>query len=167
MFDSIPDKGDKDELHERLRRCLSGSQDALLASIRETMAQLEQATVDGVITDDRSDYEATIDAIDISSVADYGARFDELRQIRCSLDSRREQRFLTLHQKWQELDAELNRLGFSPTYCEHVRILVEAALDRKDTRVLEEITAQILEAVDVAAQRTRSCQHSRKQMPSA
>ncbi|HEV8715618.1 MAG TPA: hypothetical protein VGX03_22670 [Candidatus Binatia bacterium] len=129
-----------------LSRCyqdaLADSRAALREQTSHTQIAIEQAVVDGIITDERTHYNAKVEAIHPDETLHFAPRYAALQQIRLELAEAREQRATTLHRDWQNLQTRLTGV-LAPAQWEQVSAFVQSAVDRGATRLVEKALARL------------------------
>lgn len=148
LTNALRDEPDITELSRRYRETLDGSRAALQGNIAETESAIEQAVVDGIIAEERSEYSAVVVAVNPEEVLNFPPVFEELRKVREKLSIARQNRLTELGAEWKELQRRLNASSIEAAKQEQIRALVTKALNRGDTRVVEEYLARLTEILD-------------------
>ena len=151
LLGAMRDETDAAEISRRYQEALDGSKEALRAHLAETNAAIEQAVVDGIIVEERSEYNAVVVAINPGEVLDFTPRYEELHNVRNAFATARKARLKELHEIWHELRKRLGESHIKPAHQEEVQTFISTALDREDTRVVEESIARITEMLDVGS----------------
>ncbi|MCX6011842.1 MAG: hypothetical protein NTV30_00200, partial [Chloroflexi bacterium] len=116
---------------------LQGSKEALNESCLKTMDSVEQAVVDGIINDEeRSKYSAKVEEIKQAKVLNFLPKYDELKAIVTELEERHQSRLEHLREQWIDIQAQLPITDADKR--KQLISVMEEALDRRDTRVVEE-----------------------------
>ena len=119
-----------------------GSQKALDDACFSVTDAIEQAVVDGVISDEeRTQYSARVEEIKHPEVPNFQPMHDELKEIVSELDGNRQSRLASLKDEWQLVKTQLSIKDAKDQ--ERLIHFVEAALGRGDTRLVEECIALI------------------------
>jgi len=114
-----------------------------------TGSDIEQALVDGVITEEiHSEYNAQLQAIELSSELNYKGKNEILQNIQEKINNQREQRLSELKNDWEQLYRRMDDLSEFKQKKEQVKEFLQSALDRKDTRVIEESLSHLREVFD-------------------
>jgi TniB protein len=148
LLTMIPNKERVEELEQALKDALIDSRSLLSAKTVEVLETVEQAVVDGVISDvQRAEYSAEIEGIDTDGLLDFRRVIGRLDEIKQRLAEARERRLSYLNDKWLTMEAAVSeRLGADKFA--QASAFVRAALERRDTRVIDECLAQIREALE-------------------
>jgi len=103
---------------------------------------IEQAVVDGVISDEqRTQYSARVEEIKHSEILNFQPMHDSLRGIKSELDIHRQSRLASLEGEWQTVRAQLSMTDAKSQ--KRLIHFVETALEHGDTRLVEECIALI------------------------
>jgi len=150
LLDTLRDEASVAELSRRCQEQRAGSMAALRDQQGRTEAEIEQALVDGVISEeDRSALSAEVAGIQPEGVAAFPEAFGQIKRVRRRLAEARQQRLEHLRADWSELEREL---GFAqqigPDQQEQVREAVSGALEAGDPRLVDEWLAHLREALD-------------------
>jgi hypothetical protein len=151
LLGAMRDDTDAAEISRRYQEALDGSKEALRIHLAETNEAIEQAVVDGIIVEKRSEYNAVVVAINPGEVLDFTPRYEELYSVRNALATARKTRLKELHEIWHELRKRLGESHIKPVHQEEIQTFISTALDREDTRVVEESIARITEMLDVGS----------------
>lgn len=151
LLGALRDETDAAELSRRYQEALDGSRAALRDNIAQTESAIEQAVVDGLIAEERSGYSATVVAMNPEEVLDFPPRLEELLKVRQALSAASQERLAELRTEWQNLQPRLAASHIEAKEQKQVSALVTTALDREDTRVMEECLARLTEALDVGS----------------
>ena len=133
------------------QEALNGSRAALRDDINQTVSVIEQGVVDGIIAEERSEYSATVAAINPDETLNFSPKHTELELVREGLANAHRRRLAELLTEWQNLQPLL-AARIEPTKWERGYAFVQAALDRNDTRVVEECLARLTEALEVGGE---------------
>ncbi|MGH9766476.1 MAG: AAA family ATPase, partial [Blastocatellia bacterium] len=144
----LPNKEKVEELEQTLKAALIDSRARLSSKALEVLEIVEQAVVDGIISDvQRAEYSAEIEGIDPDELLDFRRVIGRLDEIKRQLAEARERRLSYLNDKWLMMEAAVSeRLGTDKFA--QAGAFVRAALERRDTRVIDECLAQIREALE-------------------
>lgn len=123
-------------LSRRYQDALADSRATLREQTSHTQIFIEQAVVDSIIMDERTQYSAQVEAIQPDETLHFAPQYAALQQIRTELANAREKRMATLHRDWQNLQTRLTGV-LAPAQWEQVAAFVQSAVDRGDTRLVE------------------------------
>lgn len=137
------------ELQVVCNNAINESKHKLKEALAVTGSDIEQALVDGVITDEaHSEYNDQIQAIELSSDLNYSGKNDILNGIQDKINNQTEQRLNELNQDWGHLRSKMEESSEVTQKKEQVEEFLRDALNRKDTRVVEESLAHLREVFD-------------------
>jgi hypothetical protein len=144
----IPNEEKVEELEQTLKVTLVDSRARLSSKTVEVLEIVEQAVVDGIISDvQRAEYSAEIEGIDPDELLDFRRVIGRLDEIKRQLAEARERRLSYLNDKWQQMKASVSECLGADKFAQ-ASIFVQSALERCDTRVIDECLAQIREALE-------------------
>jgi hypothetical protein len=148
LLSILPNKERVEELEQSLKAALLDSRARLSAKTVDVLETVEQAVVDGVISDvQRAEYSAEIEGIDPDGLLDFRRVIGRLDEIKRQLAEAQGRRLSYLNDKWLRMEASVSeRLGADKFV--RASAFVQAALERCDTRVIDECLAQIREALE-------------------
>ena len=134
------------ELSSRYQEALDGSRATLGERLNRTNQEIEQAVVDGIIGEERSEYNAIVVSVGSKEVLNFPPEFESLDDVRNRLADARKERLEELRQTWRGMEKRLDESHIEPAERREFKEQVSRELDGEDTRVVEERIAQ-LEAV--------------------
>jgi hypothetical protein len=129
-------EADFSTLSRRYQEALAGSRAALRDQIAQTQVAIEQAMVDGSITDERTHYNAKVEAIHPDETLHFAPQDAALQQIRTELADARKKQMATLRTGWQNLQTPLTGAMTSAQW-EQVSTFVQSAINRDDAQLVE------------------------------
>lgn len=127
---------------------LSSSRFILRESKNRIQGKIEQAVVDGIISDERSEYSALLERIDPDQVFNFPPYHRSLNDLLEKLNQGRQRRLNDLTTRWQSMLVQLTSSSLPPEQCTQVTQLINASLERGDTRLVEEYLASVERALD-------------------
>lgn len=127
---------------------LLGMRVALKDAKSKVESLIEQAVVDGIIAEERSEYSAKIEQINPDSALRLGPLYIRLQNIQGDLDQARQKRLTELQNDWKKLEPLLAISSVSSSRKEQVSQLLQAAFERKDTRLIDEYLSRLMTALD-------------------
>ena len=128
---------------EQINEAKIGSKSALEERISATIDVIEQAVVDDIIEDKRSEMIASVEAINPANEENFYARYIELDNIKDSIHADRLARMDKLKLEWVELQKEIKVSSSSTKINNQIFGLVSNALEKNDSRLVEEFIARI------------------------
>ena len=150
ILESLGDQ-DRVELSNAYQERLEGSRLALADEIARVDSEIEQAVVDGVFAEDqRADYSQVL-GIEPDKVLNFHAKFKMLEEVCDKLAAAREKRLEELKRLWNELRPKLAGRKMQEQQ-KQITDMINAALERQDTRVLEECLANLREALETGGE---------------
>lgn len=137
------------ELPRKFREALEISKARLNSQIAHTETAIEQALIDGIIDDkDRAAHSSDVELIKSRTTLNFYSDYEELNNLNNSLVEARQRRVSELGEIWQSLEAKLTASKIQPEKQAMIQARVRGALDRKDTRVVEEYLARLRGALE-------------------
>ncbi|RLB34154.1 MAG: hypothetical protein DRH12_17685, partial [Deltaproteobacteria bacterium] len=134
------------------------SRSALIEDIALVENEVEQALVDGVLTDEkRSEYlgrieDAKKNVLNYKGTGlNYADKFKSLAQIKKEISEAREKRLIDLKSDWIYVRETLKKSKIPASVEEKIVNFVSDLIDRRDTRVLEESLAHLKGALDTGS----------------
>lgn len=146
MIEVLQDESTLDEVEQRYRLLLEGSRHSLQAFVERTEVAIEKALSDGVILEvDRSTPQGMLASIAAAETTCFAPAFEKLNAADAYLATKRRERLEYQRSLWHNY---LERLQSTPNGGAGARIIefVERALDRGDTRVVDECVSRLQEA---------------------
>lgn len=135
-------------LKRRWREELAGSREALRIAIDKTSDEVEQAIVDGIIGEARSDYSARLQEIDPERELNFPPAFAKLQSVREDLSAERNRRKGKQEADWIQLQERLSSARLADAQKEQAVAVMEAALAQGDARIVDEYLADLREVLD-------------------
>lgn len=136
---------------EARARARENSHLRLKGLVEQCHAQIEQAVVDGLISqdDERSEYAAIADSVRIEKTQNYGAATALLKsRILDALKNRRAEKTRDLRRDWDQILARLPLSEIARTRQERLTNTIEAAFTSGGLRAIEELLSHVREALD-------------------
>jgi hypothetical protein len=127
---------------------LLGMRAALRDAKSKVDSLIEQAVVDGIIAEERSEYSAKIEQINPDSALRLGPLYVRLQNIQGDLEQARQKRLTELQNDWKKLEPALAISSASSSRKEQASRLLQAAFERKDTRLVDEYLSRLMTALD-------------------
>lgn len=146
MIEVLRDESTLNEVDQRYRLLLEGSRHSLQAFVERTEVAIEKALSDGVIVEvDRSKPQGVLASINAAEATCFAPAFEKLNEVDAYLATKRRERLECQRSLW---DKYRERLQSTPDGGNGDRIIdfVESALDRGDTRVVDECISRLQEA---------------------
>ncbi|PKN60689.1 MAG: hypothetical protein CVU53_01790 [Deltaproteobacteria bacterium HGW-Deltaproteobacteria-11] len=146
---TVADEALAGDLQQRYGDALGASRAALRASIAETSNLIEQALLDGVISDEqRASYGASFASLSIEEVRNFRAKLTELEQTRQKIREGYEKRLAYLQEQYEVITDRLKTSLIPAERQREAMTFVAAAMARKDVRVAEESLASLRQVLD-------------------
>lgn len=143
---------DYPEIMVRYQDMLAGSRAALEDELRDAGQAVEQAVVDGIISDEeRAEYSARLETIDPAATLCFPAQRAKLEDIRMALADAKKTRLEVLSKEWADLSKKILQSSLSQDAKQGIAEFVGEALGRQDTRVVEECRARLMEFLEGGA----------------
>ncbi|MBF0302142.1 MAG: AAA family ATPase [Desulfamplus sp.] len=138
------------EKNQRYYELLKGSQYTLIEQLTETTTAMEQAVVDGIISDSegRSEYAAKIDSINVDEVLNFLPKFQILSNIRKDLTIARQNRINQLKDDWIVIKERLATSHIDSELYNTVVNFINITMESNNTGVVEESLAHLKEVLD-------------------
>ena len=149
LLGALGGEDDETRLHElssHFQEALDGSRGTLGERLNEASQEVEQAVVDGIIGEERSEYIAIIDSVASREVLHFPPEFMSLDDVHERLAGARKERLEELRLTWKVLAERLDESHIEPAKTREFKEQIVRELDAEDTRVVDERIAQ-LEAV--------------------
>ena len=146
MIEVLQDDTALVEVEERYRLLLEGSRHSLQAFVERTEVAIEKSLSDGVILEiDRSRPHGMLASINAAETTCFAPAFDKLNAAEAYLTTKRLERLEYQRSSWQTYREKLRS---APNGGNGTRIIdfIERALDRGDTRVVDECISRLQEA---------------------
>ncbi|MBP2641119.1 MAG: hypothetical protein H6Q66_2070 [Firmicutes bacterium] len=126
----------------------AGCNALLLAEVTSTEQDIEQATVDGIISEERNDYFAIVEAHRESSNLNFAKAMSELRKVKDCLEADRNRRINELNGEWISLKLQIDNLQMGINLQKRIVDFVENSLKRRDTRTVQECFDRLTELIE-------------------
>ena len=146
MIEVLPDESTLNEVEQRYRLLLESSRHGLQAFVGQAEVAIEKALSDGIILEvDRSTPQGMLASIEAEQTTCFAPVFDKLNVVDAYLATKRRERLEYQRSLWQTYREKLRSV---PNGGNGTRIIdfVERALDRGDTRVVDECVSRLQEA---------------------
>jgi len=118
-----------------MNRAREAARAALRIEIGRTQDAIEQAVVDGIISDQRSEYAARTE-FEVQEVLEFRPRFEALIGVPDELDAMRQARFAHSRERWHRIEPEAAARFTGPRW-DAVRSFVESLVARDDRALLD------------------------------
>ncbi|MGA9772307.1 MAG: hypothetical protein WBV94_24960 [Blastocatellia bacterium] len=148
LLSVLQNETDAIELSRRYQEALDGSRAALRDVVFQTTDEIEQAVIDGIIKDERSEYIQRVLSINYGEALNFRPLYDELKTVRDELEAARERLLGELRAEWLRLEPQIKLRLTEPQKWDQVCAFVQNAFDHRDTRVIEECLARLTEIFD-------------------
>ncbi|HAY22928.1 MAG TPA: hypothetical protein DCY27_12365 [Desulfobacterales bacterium] len=136
-------------LEKRYQDARQTSRADLSIKIQETGTAIEQALIDGIISDqDHSAYDSQVTALDSEQELNFRPQKKKLDNILTNLRKARKDRLDQLKNEWQQVEGRLTLSLISQDRQEIIRTAVKRSIKDNDTRVLEEHLAHLNQVLD-------------------
>lgn len=144
LLPALSDNANYHELEQRYENSLEVSRDRLRAKIQATGDAIEQALIDGIISDvEHSSHDAAVSALDPEQVLNFPPNYEKLQEILDALQRARQDRLGRLRAEWETLQQNLSPSLIPLNSQERIREAVGLALTAGDTRVVEEYLSHL------------------------
>ena len=128
---------------------LEGSRSALIIHLQKIQGLVEQAVVDGIISDSqRSEYLARLDGVRPQEIRNFDAEHHHLESLGNTLDEARAQRIAQLKEQWATLSDALRASLLEDDKQQVIANFLNRAVGRQDTRLVEESLAHLHKALE-------------------
>ncbi len=129
-------------LSRRYQDALANSRAVLHDQTAQTQTAIEQAVMDGLISDERTDYNVMTESVHPDETLQFPPQYAALQQVQAELAAARQKRLETLRTDWQNLQTRLTE-SIAPATCEQISAFVQSAADRGDTQLVREAVARL------------------------
>lgn len=136
------------ESSHRYREELAGSQAALHERIDQVNEQIEQALVDGIIGEERSEYSARVVEIKPEETRNFPLKFDILNEVESGLSKARTEHSKELNARWKEKKRQLEDSHLKTEEKKEISDFISEALKNEDTRLAEEAISSLNRILD-------------------
>ncbi len=143
--------GDESESFNKLYLdTLEGSKAALRVKIQESQSVIEQAIINGIISDEQRDENAELISLILpDNSLNFNKHFKQLDSIQNDLERALEKRLNVLNQRWEELKPQLNKDSrFDTEERNKTEAFINNEFKNKNTRVIEECLAKLYENIE-------------------
>ena len=127
---------------------LFGMRAALRDAKSKVESLIEQAVVDGIIAEERSEYSAKIEQINPDSALSFNQLYVRMHNIESDLEKARQKRLIELQNDWKKIELALSIASVTADRKEQVSVILQTAFDRKDTRLIDEYLSRLKTALD-------------------
>jgi len=136
----LDDAGDRESLRVQYEESLAGSRAALAEEIGRVSTSIEQAVLDGLISESegRADETANLEQIDPRHAEDFSAARVALAEISERLQQPRDRRAQDQVERWRLAKQRLELSSYSAAEQEQAVAMIESAIQRRDVRVTQE-----------------------------
>ena len=149
LLGAVRNEDERVSLARRYEEELNGARVALEEEIRRTTDFVEQAVVDGILSnEERAEHLGRFVNTDPHVALNYRHHYAVLEGVRLSVDDARHRRLEELRGEWGHLRRRLAEYPGEEAKKTGIIASVENALQRNDTRVVEECIAQLGELLD-------------------
>jgi hypothetical protein len=139
LLRALGENASASQLADLCAHSLTDSRDALTRATQEATSAIEQATIDGVLADDRAEMLADVASIDPTTTLNCWQGHLLLGGLKAKLAALRASRLDELREIWQDLQVDCEVLVGPVPSALQLRQAMESALARGDTRVAEEL----------------------------
>lgn len=130
----------------------AGSIRALRSAVGQVEQEIEQAVVDGILTEEnRAAYQSALGEIVPESVMNFHSEFGRIEALTKTVVAEKQKRLGVLQDDWEELSQRLAVSHLPETVRDSIAGLVRVRFEHNDTRVVEEILAQLRQALDTGS----------------
>ena len=148
ILSSFGEETDTAESSHRYREEFTGSQAALRERMNQIKEQIEQALVDGIIGEERSEYNARVIEIELEETRNFPEKFDVLDEIESDLSTARTKRSEELKARWEEKKRQLEDSHLKTEKKKEISDDISEALKGEDTRFAEEAISSLNRILD-------------------
>jgi ribosome recycling factor len=149
LLTTVQEEDEKEELARCCEEEISGSRSALKDMLRRTSDNIEQAVVDGILSnEERSTHLSDMQNIDPDTTLNFHVQYERLDKISGSIAEARQTRLRELRGEWDHIKQRLATYPGDDQKKAEVLTTVMNILDGEDTRVMEECIAQLAELMD-------------------
>ena len=148
ILNSFGEETNTAENSHRYREELAGSQAALHERMDQINEQIEQALVDGIIGEERSEYSARVVEIKPEETRNFPVKFDILNEIESDLSKARTRRSEELNARWEEKKRQLEDSHLKTEKKKGISDFISEALKNEDTRLAEEAISSLNRILD-------------------
>lgn len=151
LLPALSDSPDHATLENHYQDARQTSRVSLNSKIQETSTAIEQALIDGIISDqEHSDYDSKVIALDPEKELNFQPQRDKLDEILDNLKKARKDRLDQLKEEWRQVEGRLRPPLIPAEHQEFIRSAVRRSISDHDTRVLEEHLAHLTQVLDGA-----------------
>jgi hypothetical protein len=144
LAEELPDEQMRGTLTHRYTDALLEARESLQDELHETINAVEQAVLDGTISDERAQFLSVTESVQPDETFNFGPEREKLQGIHEELALARERQLAQLHEHWAKVEAQLPMHTGLPTETrEQIREFIQSALDKEDIRVVNECLARI------------------------
>jgi hypothetical protein len=163
LLPAVQDEEERATLTQHYEEELNGARAALEEALLRTRDEIEQAVVDGILSaEERTALSARLQNVDPATALNFPLEHARLEGIRASVLEARRARLEELGKEWADLEKRLATYPGDPNEKARTIEAVRGALERGDTRVLEEFIAQLTQIMDSGLSITESLSESRE-----
>ena len=148
LLSAMHDDEELDVLSRQYQEALDGSQEALDRRKGKTKEFVEQAVVDGIVGEERTEFIAVIESMDSKAIQNFPIYYDLLQKVQSDLGLSRDKHLASLTNRWDELKERLGKSRIESSKQERIVGFISSELLDKDTRIVEERLARLAEILD-------------------
>lgn len=144
LISMVKDEDKKSELTVHYEQELKKSAVHLEEELHKVSSEIEQAVVDGVLSDEgRAAHLSKLENIDLEESLDYYVHQAKIAKVRQLLSESQDQKIEQLNRDWKKIESDLFQYPGDEDKKVEIVAAVTSALERVDTRVVEECIAQL------------------------
>ncbi len=148
ILNSFGEETNTAERSHRYREEFAGSQVALHERMNQIDEQIEQALVDGIIEEERSEYSARVIEIELEETRNFPEKFNILDKIESNLSKSRTKRSEELNATWKTKKKQLEDSHLKTEKKKEISDVISEALKKEDTRLAEEAISSLNRILD-------------------
>ncbi len=148
ILSSFGEETNTEESSHRYREEFAGSQAALHERMNQINEQIEQALVDGIIGEERSEYNMRVIEIELEETRNFPEKFDILDEIDSDLSKARTGRSKELNARWRAKKKQLEDSHLKTEKKKEISDVISEALKKEDTRLAEEAISSLNRILD-------------------
>jgi hypothetical protein len=144
LAEAIPDEELRRDLSIRYTDSLLEARQNLHAELHATVDAIEQAVLDGTISDERAQFLSITESIKPDETFNFAPEMDKLQEVRTGLASALESQLQRLRDQWGKVASLMQtHAGLPAETREQMRAFIQSALDNGDVRVVDECLARV------------------------
>ena len=153
------DQSVQEELERHWQEGLHTCKAFIGQQVTDTENKIEQAMVDGIIDEARSEYSAILEESRCGASLNFRASLERLQKIREAIDSERDKRIAEQVNNWTVLQKQLSNSSLSEEKRHQIIKVVNETIQRKDTRATQECFDQLAEMYESGKEFDESAFH--------